>query len=585
MTSTSDQPLGAISAATRLKLSVMMFLEFFVWGAWFVTMGTFLDANLSASGSQISLAYLTQSLGAIAAPFIIGLIADQFFSAQKVLGILHLAGAALLFWASTMSTFGAFFPVILAYMILYMPTLALVNSVSFRQMTNPEKQFPAVRVLGTIGWIVAGVIIGWLGWEQQGSLALTFRMAAVASLILGVFSFLLPATPPTRHGEKATVRDILGLDALGLLKNRSYLVFFLSSIAICIPLAFYYNFTNLFLNEIGVQSAAAVQSLGQVSEVLFLLLMPFLLVRLGVKITLAIGMAAWALRYVFFAFGDAGSLFWMLLDRHRPARHLLRLLLRRRADLHRQVRRRPVPQRRPGPHHPGHLRRRHPDRLPRRGAHRRPLRHRRRPRLDPDLDRSRDHRRRRAGPVPDPVQGPARRAGHRATTNRERRSKPPGQPLPRTNDHVSRPGGASLSVLRKTVMVALRQPRGVLVSAGRPSARGDRGWSPADEGHVVLVVPVALHADPRGEFVEVGQLVGGQRYPGGGGVLLDALEAAGAGDGHDPRVLGEQPGEGDLPGGGVLGVGEAGDVVDQGLVGSAVVGGEPGDASRGRRRR
>jgi len=313
MTSTPDQPRGGITAATRLKLSVMMFLEFFVWGAWFVTMGTFLDANLSASGSQISLAYLTQSLGAIAAPFIIGLIADQFFSAQKVLGILHLAGAGLLFYASTLSTFGSFFPVILAYMILYMPTLALVNSVSFRQMTNPEKQFPAVRVLGTIGWIVAGVTIGWLSWEQQGQLSLTFRMAAVASLILGVFSFLLPATPPTRRGEKATVRDILGLEAIGLLKNRSFLVFFLSSIAICIPLAFYYNFTNLFLNEIGVQSAAAVQSLGQASEVLFLLLMPFLLARLGVKITLAIGMAAWALRYVFFAFGDAGSLYWMLL--------------------------------------------------------------------------------------------------------------------------------------------------------------------------------------------------------------------------------------------------------------------------------
>ena len=169
MTSTSDQPRGTISAATRLKLSVMMFLEFFVWGAWFVTLGTYLAQSLSASGSQISLAYLTQSLGAIVAPFIIGLIADQFFSAQKILGILHLAGAALLFWASTMSTFGAFFPVILAYMILYMPTLALVNSISFRQMANPEKQFPAVRVLGTIGWIVAGLIIGWLGWEQRGS--------------------------------------------------------------------------------------------------------------------------------------------------------------------------------------------------------------------------------------------------------------------------------------------------------------------------------------------------------------------------------------------------------------------------------
>ena len=313
MTSTSEQHPGAISTGTRLKLSLMMFLEFFIWGAWFVTMGTFLDSDLAASGSQISLAYLTQSLGAIAAPLIIGLIADQFFSAQKVLGILHLAGAGLLYLASTMSTFGAFFPVILAYMILYMPTLALVNSVSFRQMTNPEKQFPAVRVLGTIGWIVAGVIIGWLAWEQEAQLSQTFRMAAVASLALGVFSFMLPATPPTHRGEHASVRDMLGLEALGLLRNRSYLVFFLSSIAICIPLAFYYNFTNLFLNEEGVRSAAAVQSLGQVSEVLFLLLMPFLLMRLGVKITLAIGMAAWALRYVFFSLGDAGSLFWLLL--------------------------------------------------------------------------------------------------------------------------------------------------------------------------------------------------------------------------------------------------------------------------------
>jgi nucleoside transporter len=314
MAAASGGGQGTLSGGTRLKLSTMMFLEFFIWGAWFVTMGTFLAKELSASGSQISLAYLTQSLGAIAAPFIIGLIADQFFSAQKVLGILHLAGAALLFLASMTGGFGAFFPVILAYMILYMPTLALVNSVSFRQMANPEKQFPAVRVLGTIGWIVAGVIIGWLAWEQEGQLTLTFRMAAVASLVLGVFSFLLPATPPTRRGEgRTTVRDILGLEAVGLLKNRSYLIFFLSSIAICVPLAFYYNFTNLFLNESGVRSAAAVQSLGQVSEVLFLLLMPFLLVRLGVKVTLAVGMAAWALRYVFFAFGDAGGLFWMLL--------------------------------------------------------------------------------------------------------------------------------------------------------------------------------------------------------------------------------------------------------------------------------
>src|SRR5829696_4325486 len=191
MTSNTAGVSQTLPMGIRLRLSLMMFLQFFVWGAWFVTMGTFLATSLEASGSQISLAYLTQSLGAIAAPLIIGLIADQFFSAQKVLGILHLAGAALLYYASTMDTFGAFFPVILVYMIVYMPTLALVNSVSFRQMTNPEKQFPAVRVLGTIGWIVAGVTIGWLAWEQKGQLSQTFRMAAVASLILGVFSFIL----------------------------------------------------------------------------------------------------------------------------------------------------------------------------------------------------------------------------------------------------------------------------------------------------------------------------------------------------------------------------------------------------------
>jgi nucleoside transporter len=303
-----NQRLGT---GIRLRLSSMMFLQFFIWGAWFVTMGTFLGQGLSVSGSQISLAYLTQSLGAILAPLIIGLIADQFFSAQKILGVLHLAGAVLLWFAGDASDFGLFFPLILGYMILYMPTLALVNAVSFRQMSDPERQFPSVRVLGTIGWIVAGLAIGWLGWEQ-GQLPLTFKMAAVASLILGAFSFTLPATPPTRRAEKSTVREMLGLEALGLLKSRSYLVFFLSSVAICIPLAFYYNFTNLFLNEVGVERAAAVQSLGQVSEVAFLLVLPLLLKRLGVKLTLAVGMAAWAVRYVCFAFGDSGGMFWLL---------------------------------------------------------------------------------------------------------------------------------------------------------------------------------------------------------------------------------------------------------------------------------
>jgi nucleoside transporter len=302
-----------MTAAIRVKLSTMMFLEFFIWGAWFVTMGTYLTKTLSATGTQNAGAYATQAFGAIIAPFIIGLIADRYFSAQKILGFLHLAGAALLYYETTAGSFDTFYPGILAYMIIYMPTLALVNSVSFKQMTNPSKEFPSIRVFGTVGWIVAGLIIGWLGWEQSGSLVLTFKIAAIASVMLGLLSFTLPDTPPAKKGQKASFKDILGLDAIGLLKNNSYLIFFIASVAICIPLAFYYNFTNPFLNEVGMKRAAGVQSLGQVSEFAFMILMPLFFVRLGVKKMLAIGMLAWALRYVFFAYGDAGSNYWMLI--------------------------------------------------------------------------------------------------------------------------------------------------------------------------------------------------------------------------------------------------------------------------------
>ncbi|MCJ8210950.1 nucleoside permease [Mucilaginibacter sp. RS28] len=299
--------------STTVRLSVMMFLEFFIWGAWFVTMGTYLTKTLNASDFQNAEAYATQSFGAILAPFIIGLIADKFFSAQKILGVLHLVGAAALYYATTLSNFNGFYPIIFIYMVVYMPTLALVNSVSFKQMTNPSKQFPPIRVLGTLGWIVAGLTIGWLGWEKSGTLVLTFKMAAVASLILGLFSFTLPDTPPAKKGQKTSFREIMGLDSIGMLKNPSYLVFFLGSIAICVPLAFYYNFTNPFLNEIGMQGAAAKQSFGQISELVFMAIMPFFFVRLGVKKMLAFGMLAWALRYVFFAYGNIGSNYWMLI--------------------------------------------------------------------------------------------------------------------------------------------------------------------------------------------------------------------------------------------------------------------------------
>ncbi|MGI8597953.1 MAG: nucleoside permease [Chitinophagaceae bacterium] len=296
---------------TRMQLSAMMFLNFFVWGIWFVTMNVYLK-SIDATDVQVGLAYGTQALGAIIAPFVIGLIADRFFDAQKILGILHLAGAALMYYITTVDDFASFYPLLLVYMILFMPTLALVNAISFKQMSNPEKEFSYIRLWGTIGWIATGWVITMMGWERDQSLVNTFLTAAVVSLALGIYSFTLPKTPPPKAGQKVTVGEILGLDALGLLKDRNFLIFFISSLLICIPLAFYYQLTNLFLNETGVEGAAGKMTFGQISEVVFLFLMPWFFVRLGVKKMLLVGMAAWALRYLFFGFGDAGSGMWML---------------------------------------------------------------------------------------------------------------------------------------------------------------------------------------------------------------------------------------------------------------------------------
>ena len=298
----------------RIKLSLMMFLEFFVWGAWFVTMGTYLSTVLSSSGDEISAAYSTQSLGAIIAPFFIGLIADRFFSAQRIMAVLHLLGAGLMFFVAQSGQFSTFFPFILLYMIIYMPTLALVNSISFRQMKDPSAEFSTIRLWGTIGWIAAGLLVGYtFQWEAKGILENTFYLSAAVSALLGIYSFFLPDTPPVHAGDaKPTMRDILGLDALSLLKDKNFLFFFISSILICIPLAFYYQNANLFLNDIGMKNAAGNMTLGQVSEVFFMLLLPVFIKRFGLKMTLLIGMLAWILRYVLFALGSSGEEMWML---------------------------------------------------------------------------------------------------------------------------------------------------------------------------------------------------------------------------------------------------------------------------------
>ena len=290
-----------------------MFLEFFIWGAWFVTMGTFLSQSFNADGGQMAMAYETQSIGAIIAPFIIGLIADRYFAAQKILGFLHLVGAGLLYMAATSTNFEAFYPYILGYMILYMPTLALVNSVSFRHLTD-KKVFAWIRVFGTGGWIVAGLVIAFFSWESENTLENTFMVAAAASGLLGLFSFVLPHTPPVvDKNEKVSIRDILGLDAIAMLKDKKYLIFFIASILICIPLAFYYQHANQFLNEIGMEKAAGKMTYGQMSEVVFMILLPLFLKRYGIKMTLVVGMLAWVIRYFLFAFGDAGEGTWMLL--------------------------------------------------------------------------------------------------------------------------------------------------------------------------------------------------------------------------------------------------------------------------------
>ena len=302
-----------MKSAIRFRLSVMMFLNFFIWGSWYVTLGTYLIKSINGvTDVQVGIAFGTQSLGAIIAPFIVGLIADRFFAAQKILGILHLAGAATLYYLTTVSSFSLFYPGLLIYMILFMPTLALINSVTFNQIGNPEKDFAKIRVWGTIGWIAVGLIIGWMAWEQSNSLINTFRLAAIASFIMGIFSFTLPNTPPVRAGSKVTLREILGLDAIGLLKDKNFLIFFLSSLLICIPLAFYYQETNIFLNELKVQGAAGKMALGQMSELIFMILMPLFFVKLGVKKMLLIGMGAWVARYLFFGFGNTNAAMWML---------------------------------------------------------------------------------------------------------------------------------------------------------------------------------------------------------------------------------------------------------------------------------
>jgi nucleoside transporter len=293
------------------RLSVMMFLQFFVWGAWYVTVGNYMKAH--GMFDSVFWAYTVGPIAAVVSPFFLGMVADRFFATERVLGVMHLAGAAAMLCAPMAASSGPtlFILVLLAHMLCYMPTLGLTNTLAFHNLANQEKQFPLVRVFGTIGWIAANWVVSKM-FHADAS-ALQFYATAIAGATLGAFSFALPHTPPPAAGTSVSVREILGLDALVLLKQPSFAVFLACSFLICIPLAAYYAFAPVFAGRVGFEDVAFVMSFGQISEILFMLLMPLFFARLGVKWMLAVGMLAWVVRYGLFAAATEGNIRWLVL--------------------------------------------------------------------------------------------------------------------------------------------------------------------------------------------------------------------------------------------------------------------------------
>ena len=297
------------------RLSLLMFLQFFVWGAWYTTIAVYMTRE--GMGTLTHWPYTVNPIAAIIAPFFLGLVADRYFATEKVLGVLHLLGGAILLAVpQTSGTPTLFILLLLLYNLCFMPTLGLANSLAFHNITDQEKQFPRIRVFGTLGWIAAGLFISFVLSRVVGGLAeetpLPIYSAAIVSIVLGLYSFSLPHTPPRAAGQPASVGTILGVDAFRQLGSTPFYVFVLSSLLICIPLAAYYNFTQLFLGAAQVENIAATQTLGQMSETLFMIAMPFFFARLGVKWMLVVGMAAWTVRYALFALAAPDAVFWMI---------------------------------------------------------------------------------------------------------------------------------------------------------------------------------------------------------------------------------------------------------------------------------
>ncbi len=305
-----------MNSKIQFQLSTMMFLQFFVWGAWYTTIAVYMTNQGMAD--QTHWPYTVNPVAAIVAPFFLGLIADRYFSTEKVLGVMHLlGGGVMLLVPQTAANPTLFIGMMLLYNLCYMPTLGLANTLSFHNIEDQEKQFPVIRVFGTIGWIVAGLFISFvLSGFVEGipeATALPLYTTAIGSIVLGLFCFTLPHTPPPAAGQKVDLRSIAGLDALRQLGSRPFYIFIISSLLICIPLAAYYNFTQIYLGATGFENIAGTQTIGQMSEIAFMLLIPFFFRRLGVKWMLAVGMGAWSLRYVLFALGAPEMVTWMII--------------------------------------------------------------------------------------------------------------------------------------------------------------------------------------------------------------------------------------------------------------------------------
>lgn len=294
--------------ADRIRLSLMMFLNYVIWGSWYVTLGAYLTINLKFTGTQTGAVFGTTAVACMISPFFVGLIADRFFASERVLAALHLAGAVLLYFVTKATSFGSVYALMLIYCLCYFPTIALTNSLTLQHLEDTGRDFPLIRVFGTLGWIAIGVTIGRLGVETS---TVPFLLAAGASVVMSIFSLSLPHTPPPSKGQSVTMRRILGLDALVMLKRASFAVFAVASILACIPLTFYFSFTNAYLNELHVHNAAGKMALGQASEVVMMLLMPFILRRVTVRTILIMGLLAWSVRYMLLAYGNPGAGIWM----------------------------------------------------------------------------------------------------------------------------------------------------------------------------------------------------------------------------------------------------------------------------------